>query len=107
MSDEPAKRRKPRVFDLPTNGDASTKTEPKQAAPKQVTPKPKRKAAPKETPKSARTRTVKEDVQSRPRALELADVELTNQVIDQIDDCLLYTSPSPRDKRQSRMPSSA
>ena len=26
----------------------------------------------------------------------------------QIDDgCLLYTSPSPRDKRQSRMPSSA
>ena len=24
-----------------------------------------------------------------------------------IDDCLLYTSPSPRDKRQSRMPSSA
>ena len=25
----------------------------------------------------------------------------------QEDDCLLYTSPSPRDKRQSRMPSSA
>ena len=24
-----------------------------------------------------------------------------------IDACLLYTSPSPRDKRQSRMPSSA
>ena len=24
-----------------------------------------------------------------------------------IKDCLLYTSPSPRDKRQSRMPSSA
>ena len=24
-----------------------------------------------------------------------------------ISDCLLYTSPSPRDKRQSRMPSSA
>ena len=23
------------------------------------------------------------------------------------DNCLLYTSPSPRDKRQSRMPSSA
>ena len=23
------------------------------------------------------------------------------------NDCLLYTSPSPRDKRQSRMPSSA
>ena len=25
----------------------------------------------------------------------------------QIESCLLYTSPSPRDKRQSRMPSSA
>ena len=24
-----------------------------------------------------------------------------------VDGCLLYTSPSPRDKRQSRMPSSA
>ena len=45
----------------------------------------------------------------------------TNQILDvvdfikndeacefrQITDCLLYTSPSPRDKRQSRMPSSA
>ena len=38
----------------------------------------------------------------------------TNAVIDVIDSttmrrklCLLYTSPSPRDKRQSRMPSSA
>ena len=30
------------------------------------------------------------------------------QVVKVIDsDCLLYTSPSPRDKRQSRMPSSA
>ena len=29
------------------------------------------------------------------------------QVAPQDGDCLLYTSPSPRDKRQSRMPSSA
>ena len=28
-------------------------------------------------------------------------------VIEQCKACLLYTSPSPRDKRQSRMPSSA
>ena len=28
-------------------------------------------------------------------------------VLDGDDLCLLYTSPSPRDKRQSRMPSSA
>ena len=27
--------------------------------------------------------------------------------LDQVSVCLLYTSPSPRDKRQSRMPSSA
>ena len=32
--------------------------------------------------------------------LDISDNEL-------IDSCLLYTSPSPRDKRQSRMPSSA
>ena len=32
----------------------------------------------------------------------------TSQVGDTLYDvCLLYTSPSPRDKRQSRMPSSA
>ena len=28
-------------------------------------------------------------------------------VFTKYEDCLLYTSPSPRDKRQSRMPSSA
>ena len=32
-----------------------------------------------------------------------------NEVLDKVlkDTCILYTSPSPRDKRQSRMPSSA
>ena len=30
-----------------------------------------------------------------------------NEPTGQFKDCLLYTSPSPRDKRQSRMPSSA
>ena len=29
------------------------------------------------------------------------------EFINQNEGCLLYTSPSPRDKRQSRMPSSA
>ena len=33
-------------------------------------------------------------------------VEEAAEVSDLLD-CLLYTSPSPRDKRQSRMPSSA
>ena len=27
--------------------------------------------------------------------------------VERLESCLLYTSPSPRDKRQSRMPSSA
>ena len=30
-----------------------------------------------------------------------------NDTRDDVTNCLLYTSPSPRDKRQSRMPSSA
>ena len=33
--------------------------------------------------------------------------ELAAQIPDSFVPCLLYTSPSPRDKRQSRMPSSA
>ena len=36
------------------------------------------------------------------------DLEYSKKdVIDKMNSCLLYTSPSPRDKRQSRMPSSA
>ena len=32
---------------------------------------------------------------------------MSEKDVDKLDACLLYTSPSPRDKRQSRMPSSA
>ena len=32
---------------------------------------------------------------------------LVDQFINELDTCLLYTSPSPRDNRVSRMPSSA
>ena len=36
------------------------------------------------------------------------EVEIqTESLFDVLSICLLYTSPSPRDKRQSRMPSSA
>ena len=35
------------------------------------------------------------------------DLAIGNIVGSNICNCLLYTSPSPRDKRQSRMPSSA
>ena len=32
---------------------------------------------------------------------------MSSIIYEVLDICLLYTSPSPRDKRQSRMPSSA
>ena len=43
------------------------------------------------------------------RTLHDARVESWQKYVSSINDktCLLYTSPSPRDKRQSRMPSSA
>ena len=34
-------------------------------------------------------------------------IGLSPTLLSLLSDCLLYTSPSPRDKRQSRMPSSA
>ena len=38
----------------------------------------------------------------------IALLTITHEIRNHIKDgCLLYTSPSPRDKRQSRMPSSA
>ena len=44
-------------------------------------------------------------------AYKLADDRLTYDTIAQAghlnQDCLLYTSPSPRDRTRSRMPSSA
>ena len=45
------------------------------------------------------------DVENAELSMRLYDSELTENV--ECDICLLYTSPSPRDKRQSRMPSSA
>ena len=41
-----------------------------------------------------------------PQAIDLIQAVSTNDART-LDICLLYTSPSPRDKRQSRMPSSA
>ena len=40
-------------------------------------------------------------------AIRMAEEALTSQDLEEILDCLLYTSPSPRDQRGSRMPSSA
>ena len=41
------------------------------------------------------------------RAIQARGIDDTVYHKHQYNDCLLYTSPSPRDKRQSRMPSSA
>ena len=38
---------------------------------------------------------------------KIVPVDLGFIVFNEVTYCLLYTSPSPRDKRQSRMPSSA
>ena len=38
---------------------------------------------------------------------ELDDVDITLDERDLVITCLLYTSPSPRDRTRSRMPSSA
>ena len=45
---------------------------------------------------------VDDKIIARAEELNISPKELTEKYI-----CLLYTSPSPRDKRQSRMPSSA
>ena len=39
--------------------------------------------------------------------VSIANIDEVIKIIKKSKDCLLYTSPSPRDKRQSRMPSSA
>ena len=38
---------------------------------------------------------------------QFSDYDFEGSSMTVLLDCLLYTSPSPRDKRQSRMPSSA
>ena len=42
-----------------------------------------------------------------PLPIEVLNIEGEKEVCIGASTCLLYTSPSPRDKRQSRMPSSA
>ena len=38
---------------------------------------------------------------------ELSHVKEIKATVDELRNCLLYTSPSPRDRTRSRMPSSA
>ena len=46
-------------------------------------------------------------IEEDPDIIEQAYMDLLGRQPDGPGYCLLYTSPSPRDKRQSRMPSSA
>ena len=64
--------------------------------------------------KSARDETLEEELKDLENSRngktleEVADIEAEIQVkLDEIYACLLYTSPSPRDRTRSRMPSSA
>ena len=41
------------------------------------------------------------------KVVEDANLENPDEILQLLRDCLLYTSPSPRDQRGSRMPSSA
>ena len=50
---------------------------------------------------------VVEGSRERVQAFEGVCIGRSNRGINSSFTCLLYTSPSPRDKRQSRMPSSA
>ena len=47
------------------------------------------------------------DMEAIKSAHKLSQADVIKLHSQQLYDCLLYTSPSPRDKRQSRMPSSA
>ena len=46
-------------------------------------------------------------IKASPAVVNIYSQQVINQSRDSRRSCLLYTSPSPRDKRQSRMPSSA
>ena len=48
-----------------------------------------------------------ENLSSQKNQLQIEKRELEEKYKSLMDDCLLYTSPSPRDTERSRMPSSA
>ena len=56
-------------------------------------------------PRVVVTRRLPDIIEARLR--DLFDVTLRRDNTPMTQDCLLYTSPSPRDQRGSRMPSSA
>ena len=57
-----------------------------------------------EVPSSVKNQAMDRDFQP---SVRIGKTGITDNIVDEIIACLLYTSPSPRDKRQPRMPSSA
>ena len=47
------------------------------------------------------------DIEGILKVVEEDDMKLTGALVTHYHPCLLYTSPSPRDRQKSRMPSSA
>ena len=52
-------------------------------------------------------KAVNEQVEKSPGVMPNQEADMVDLLSARFFGCLLYTSPSPRDKRQSRMPSSA
>ena len=46
-------------------------------------------------------------LEDKPRTVAFISMNKSMTVDEKLENCLLYTSPSPRDQRGSRMPSSA
>ena len=44
---------------------------------------------------------------SKSNIAKIKKLKLPGTIVKSLKDCLLYTSPSPRDRQKSRMPSSA
>ena len=97
-----------KVFTLKMNGRVYTEEVPTMSASSGAIAG----LPPDEPPVRKRKRKFKTDIFQRIRNARLKEETMEDQnIISEADnqntDCLLYTSPSPRDKRQSRMPSSA
>ena len=89
-----------------TKADAlAAKANPPKAAAPAAKPAPAAPSAPRDTgPREDRVRMtrIRQTIARR-----LKDAQNTAAMLTTYNDCLLYTSPSPRDQRGSRMPSSA
>ena len=84
--------RKPTISSKPTNVSSESDSSKSQAQP---TSKPH--------PHSTRHHTLA----STKRQPVAPNEKQVKKIVDELKTCLLYTSPSPRDRQKSRMPSSA